>query len=123
MSKKKKIIGVSVAVLAVLAAVLIGVFASMDKENVTLQKLLDAGQKYLAELDYETAAAIYSEAIALDHKCVEAYSGLTEAYLGLGDADAAIAVLEEGYQQTGDESLLLQLEELLKLLESGQSVS
>ena len=103
-NKSKKIIGLVVAVIAVIAAVTIGVFASRDKgNNVSLQELLDTGAKYLAELDYEQAIAVYREAIALEPKSVDAYLGLAEAYLGLGDLDAVRKVLEDGYAATGDE--------------------
>lgn len=113
-NKNKKIIGYAVAVIAVIAAVIIGIVASKGNDGTKLQKLLDAGEKYLAELDYEQAVAVYNEVIALDPKNVEAYLGLAEAYVGMGDTEAAIAALKAGYEATGDGTIadrLAQLEE------------
>lgn len=113
-TKNKKIIGMAVAALAVLAAVIIGIVASKGNEGAKLQKLLDTGAKYLAELDYEQAVAVYNEAIALDPKSVDAYLGLAEAYLGMGDTEAAIAALEAGYEATGDQTIGDRLAELVE---------
>lgn len=121
MKNKKTLIGVIVAAVAVVIAIIVGIIAFGNRDDSKLQKLLDAGQKYLAELDYEQAVAAYEEAIALDPKCVEAYSGLAEAYFGLGDVDSAMAALEEGFEQTGDESLILQLEEMFKRMEETEA--
>lgn len=113
-NKNKKIIGMAVAALAVLAAVIIGIVASKGNDGAKLQKLLDTGAKYLAELDYEQAVAVYNEAIALDPKSVDAYLGLAEAYLGMGDTEAAIAALEAGYEATGDQTIGDRLAELVE---------
>lgn len=43
---------------------------------------------------------------------VEAYLGKAEAYIGLEDLDAAVKVLEEGYELTGSNEILQKLEEL-----------
>lgn len=123
MKNKRVLTGVIVAAVAVVIAIIVGIIAFGNRDDSKLQKLLDAGQKYLAELDYEQAVAAYEEAIALDPKCVEAYSGLAEAYFGLGDVDSAVAALEEGFEQTGEESLILQLEEMLKRLEETKAES
>lgn len=102
--KDKKKIGIIVGAVAVIIAVIIGVIASRgENEGARLQKLLDAGAKYLAELDYEQAVVAYNEAITLDPKNVDAYIGLAEAYLGMGDFDAAREALEAGYAATGEQ--------------------
>lgn len=102
--KDKKKIGIIVGAVAVIIAVIIGVIASRGgNEGARLQKLLDAGAKYLAELDYEQAVVAYNEAITLDPKNVDAYIGLAEAYLGMGDFDAAREALEAGYAATGEQ--------------------
>lgn len=110
---KKVLIGIVIAVIAVIVAVVIGIVASQGGDNAKLQKLLDAGQKYLAEMNYEQAIAVYEEVIALEPKNVEAYLGMAEAYIGMGDTESAIKALETGYEITKDKRLQDMLEGLL----------
>lgn len=55
--------------------------------------------------DYETA-------ISLDESQSEVYSKMAEIFILQGDRDAAIAILEQGYQNTGDETLREKIEEI-----------
>jgi len=54
----------------------------------------------------ESALADYLEAIGLDKLLAAVYGKAADIYLALGDEDSAIAILEQGYEATGDESLL-----------------
>ena len=54
----------------------------------------------------ESALADYLEAIGLDKLLAAVYGKAADLYLALGDRDAAAAILEQGYDATGDESLL-----------------
>jgi uncharacterized protein HemY len=47
------------------------------------------------------------------------YTGAAEAYIGLGQIDEAIAILELGLERTGDESIRRMLEQVL--LEHGET--
>lgn len=94
--KKWAIIGVIVAiVLALMVMVGIGIGISNTPEN-RLQWLLDSGNKYQAEQEYEKAAMAFEEAITINDRCMEAYMGGLEAYLGMGDAENA----KEFYDRT-----------------------
>ena len=70
---------------------------------------------------YQNALADYLAAIEMDDQLVEAYEKAAGVYVSLGDLDAAIDLLEQGVEATGDEGLSDYLEELrdntrLKLL-------
>ena len=60
----------------------------------------------------ESALADYLEAIGLDRLLAAAYGKVADLYLALGDRDAAAAILEQGYDATGDESLLTRAKDL-----------
>jgi tetratricopeptide (TPR) repeat protein len=88
-----------VALIAVVAGICFGIYNTPAKK---LARQLDLGQKYLAELDYEQAIVAFNGAIEIDPMCAEAYLGKAEAYEGLGDLEAALETLEEGYERTGE---------------------
>ena len=54
----------------------------------------------------ESALADYLEAIGLDNLLAAVYGKAADIYLALGDEDSAIAILEQGYEATGDAELL-----------------
>lgn len=96
------IIGIVVVLLAVLG---VGGYAISRGNAAREESLLELGQRYLEELDYEQAIACFEEYLEIDPKCVEAYVGLAQAYVGLGEYEKALEVLAEGYAVTGDGSL------------------
>lgn len=65
-----------------------------------------------AKADYEAAQTDYEAAIELDETIIDAYLGLAEVYIRQGDTEAAIDILERGYQITGDETLNQRRQEL-----------
>ena len=101
--------GIIAAVILVLAA---GIgFGIYNSPSNRLSRQLDLGQKYLEEMDYEQAKIAFEESIAIDPMNTEAYLGAARAYAGLEDYEGAVAILQKGYEQTGDESLKMQLDE------------
>ncbi len=91
----------------------IGIIGSFDNDIPTGQEHIDLGRVYLTELSYEEAVIEFTEAIEIEPLNPEAYLGLAEAYVGMGDNEKAVEVLENGYDKTGDERLLKMLEEFL----------
>lgn len=75
---------------------------------------LELGNRYLEELNYEQAIVAFNKAIEIDAKKSEAYAKIAEAYIAMGDDEEARAILEQGYEATGDEWLQNYLEELKK---------
>ena len=59
-------------------------------------ELLDLGEKYLLELDYAQALVYFSKVIEIEPMNPRGYTGAAEAYVGLGDTDNAVAILEQG---------------------------
>ena len=87
-NNRKKVIAIiaATAVILIVLAVGIGIYNTPTNR---LQRQLDLGNKYLEEQDYEQAAIAFEEAIAIDDRCMEAYMGGIEAYLGAGNVDGA----------------------------------
>ena len=109
-NKLKIIIPVAVAALAVILA---AVFINFSpKESADISSLMSTAQKYLVEQNYEQAIAEFGKVIDLDPMNTDAYLGLADAYIGMGDTDSAIQWLEKGYELTGDERLKKMLDEL-----------
>ena len=103
------IIGVAVILLVVLG---VGGFllsrGSADQE----ENMLQLGQRYLDELNYEQAMACFEAYLEIDPKSVEAYLGLAVAYEGLQAYEKALEVLEKGYAVTKDDRLMEMIEHL-----------
>ena len=68
-------------------------------------KHIEMGQRYLDELQWESALAEFELALEIDPRSVEARLGAAEAYIGLGQYADAVRVLADGYILTGDERL------------------
>ncbi|MBQ5320060.1 MAG: tetratricopeptide repeat protein [Oscillospiraceae bacterium] len=112
-SKLKIIIPVAVAVIAIIAAVIFIRFSSDDTNKIS--KMLDTAQKYLVEQNYEQAVAEFENIIELDPMNADAYIGIAEAYIKMGNTEMAVEWLEKGFEATGDESLKAMLDELLSV--------
>lgn len=98
----------------VAAAVLIGIGILMSG-NTELMNQLDLGQKYIEECNYEQAIVAFNRAIEIDKRCAEAYVGLAETYIRMGEFDKALEVAETGYEMTGDAAL----QEYIDMIQSG----
>jgi tetratricopeptide (TPR) repeat protein len=85
-----------------------------NNSGESLESLLSLGQKYLLEEKYEEAVVAFEKAIKIDGKCVEAYIGLTDSYMGLGEEEKALEVLKTGYEKTKEKDLLTIKEEIEK---------
>lgn len=113
----KFIIAVALCLIAVIVAVTIIISSAVgEKEDIAYK--LKTARKYLTEMKYEEARALYEEIIESDPKCEEAYIGLADVYIGLGDENKAIEVLEKGIDKVREDSNLKKklnkLEEMLK---------
>lgn len=64
------------------------------------------------------------KAIKLNDKCIEAYIGSADAYVGLKDYDMAVDILVRGFDKTNDETFhkkVAETNELQKLQSQGKS--
>lgn len=101
--KKRRVLVVGIVLMIALAAIpLINLQSSGRKLNA----LLDLGEKYLEDLQYESAIAVFDEAIAIDPKCAEAYLGKAKAQYALKLYQDAIDTLQEGIERVDDSTEL-----------------
>ena len=100
----------AITIITTIAAILI--FSGGNEIAESPQTLLDLGEQYLLELDYEQALVQFLRVIEIEPMNARAYIGAAESYIGLGDTDNAIAILEQGYEQTSDSEIKRILDEL-----------
>ena len=79
-----------IALGAVILLLVIVTAASFLMRSHQLQQHLELGEKYLSELDYNSAVLEFTSAIEVNPRSEDAYLGRGEAYLGLGDFDSAV---------------------------------
>ena len=85
---------------------------SKPVQPLTAAELLDLGEKYLLELNYEQALVQFLAVIEIEPMNPRGYTGAAEAYLGLGREEEAVAILRQGYEFTGNIRLFEQMESL-----------
>ena len=108
MTKKRKMIYITIAAIIIIAAALAIIFMPKTAPQ-TVTEMLSTAQKYLVEMEYERAIAEFNKVIELDPMNADAYLGLAEAYEKSGDIDKAIETLKNGFELTGDERLQARL--------------
>jgi tetratricopeptide (TPR) repeat protein len=75
---------------------------SKQVEGLSASELLDLGEKYLLEMDYEQAVVQFTKLIEIEPKNPRGYTGLAEAYIGLGETEKAIDILRKGLEEIPD---------------------
>ena len=85
------------------------------------QKHMEAAQQYLDELQYEQAIAEYELAIEIEPNNASAYKKLAELYVEIEDYESAIAVLNQGIEQTDSRRLVNYLEKVQVNWEENQT--
>lgn len=88
-----------------------GIFTLVNTGNDPEARLLKA-EKLTAEAKYTDAMDVYNKLIAEQLVLPEAYLGLADTFLAAADRAGAIAKLQAGYSETGDERVRQRLEEL-----------
>ena len=80
------------------AVIMVSLLAACSQSELPLTAagLLDLGEKYLLELNYEQALVQFLAVIEIEPMNPRGYTGAAEAYLGLGREEEAVAVLERG---------------------------
>ena len=116
MNTKNHKIRIMIYMIVGLIITAVGVFLVLNsnsgKSKINLQDKLDLGHKYLVELSYDKAVLEFTDAIEIDPMNADAYLGLADAYIGQGDTDKAVEVLEKGFDKTGDDMIKEKLDEL-----------
>ena len=115
-AKRNIIILVIVLLLAVVGAVVAVIAIGSADEDADVAGLLTSAERYIDEQEYEKAIIEFEKILEIDPMNVDAYIGIAEAYIALGDTEAAEEWLKKGIELTGDSGL----EEMLAELEAGQ---
>ncbi|MCD8107940.1 MAG: BspA family leucine-rich repeat surface protein [Oscillospiraceae bacterium] len=103
----------SIILVIVLTMTLFASCGETDKA-LTATELLDLGEKYLLDLDYEQAIVYFNQVIEVEPRNSRAYMGAAEAYVGLGDTESAINLLKTALDVfTDDEEVTIELLEML----------
>jgi|GEM_PF-2221145 len=90
-----------VVILALLAAC-----AAPTPAPPSASELLDLGERYLLELNYEQAVAQFLAVIEIEPMNARAYIGAAEAYVGLGRDDEAVAILRQGLERLPEKAII-----------------
>lgn len=98
----------------VLALLILCACGKTDAEEPALswQEQFELGQRYLSEGKYEEAIIAFQAVIEIDPRNAEAYELLAQVYLELNDGVQALAVLQTGFEATGDAVLEARIQEL-----------
>ena len=94
--KSKKMIILATIIILLLASIITGAVVSSLVNSQKLQQKLEIGEKYLSEMKYEEAILIFKEVIEIEPRNVQAYLGISEAYMALDEPQEAINWLETG---------------------------
>lgn len=94
--KKRILLIAGIAIILVLVAILL---ISVQSDEKKLNDLLNLGEKYLDEMQYESAIAVFDEAIAIEPKCAAAYMGKAKAQYALELYEDAVDTLREGIEK------------------------
>lgn len=123
--QSRMIIGITAGTLLiadiVIAAVLILWFSNSDTRKYANH--MESAQRYMDELQYEQAIAEYKAAIEIEPNNVEAYQALAGLYVQTGDYESAIAILNQGMEQTGSEELAEYIEKVQVAYEELQALA
>ncbi len=94
-------------ILGIILCAEVSVFAFQIKNDYTsYSKNLDLGNKYLLEMDYDSAVTAFSRAIEIDEMSPDAYIGRGDAYAALGDYAKAWADYEKAEELSGRHDIL-----------------
>lgn len=101
--RKRKPLGVLIGAAAAAAVLLFALVFLQNLPEQRIRRKLSLGQKYLEELKYEDAVLVFQDAIRIDGKTAEAYTGLGRAFSGLADpadaSDTHYSEAERAYQK------------------------
>ena len=93
-------------------AIVIGIMLTLNSQPATADDMLSLGERYLLEMQFEQALVQFLGVIEIEPMNVRAYLGAAEAFIGLGQQEAAINILRLGYERTRDEAIRQMLMEL-----------
>lgn len=103
---------------AIILTIIVGKTLYNNTHSNRFDKLIETGQKYLNELDYERAVASFTKALKIDPNSEDVKNNLENVYylwsselVEEGQEEKALTILGEAYEVLGYRSKLYQLEE------------
>lgn len=104
----------------ILCLFLLTVCTACQKDKKTL---IDLGEKYLEELDYDKAILTFEQAIETEPRNEQGYIGLYNAYIAKGEDALAKEALETGYDNTGSAVIKALLDEIKEKEERAKALA
>ena len=101
-SKKIWILG-TILLLGVMVGGIIALLNQKADDGGEYEKLVEQGNRYLLELDYENAEEMYLEALAIEPKKKEPYTKLAEIYMEQEEHEQAWNIAEKAIQELPEE--------------------
>ena len=97
---------ISIAAVCLIILVVAGVLLYRMMPGIKLARQLQEANAYIETEAYDDAIASCEEALKIDSSSVQAYRAMAGAYLTKEDISSAEQILYQGWETTGDESLL-----------------
>jgi len=85
-----------------------------SESAIDVVEFLELGEKYLIEMDYEQAVVQFLKVIEIEPMNPRGYTGAAEAYVALGNPNAAIDVLNQGLSLMNDNTIQTMLDNIIK---------
>ena len=111
-SKKNIIIIIAAAIVLIVGGVTAVAVGTNGFDFSGVRTTLQLADRYLSEQNYEQAIIEFEKVLEIEPMNVDAYLGIAEAYMALGETDKAVEILEEGIEKTGSDRLRERLEEI-----------
>lgn len=97
---------ISIAAVCLIILAVAGVLLYRMMPGIKLARQLEEANAYIETEAYDDAIASCEEALKIDSSSVKAYRAMAGAYLTKEDISSAEQILYQGWETTGDESLL-----------------
>ena len=101
-SRKIWILG-TILLLGVMVGGIIALLNQKTDDGGEYEKLVEQGNRYLLELDYENAEEMYLEALSIEPKKKEPYTKLAEIYMEQEEYEQARNIAEKAIQELPEE--------------------
>jgi len=89
--------------------ILLVVACATPLKPLTVADMLELGEKYLIEHEYEQALVQFLTVIEVEPMIPRGYTGAAEAYIGLDQLDNAMQILSKALTVIGDDSVVLNM--------------